>query len=313
MPPPRLPPFTAVRAFEAAARLGSLKAAAAELCVTQSAVSHQLKRLESFTGRKLFMRKPGGVELSPDGARYLESATRAIDTLAAGTAELVRGDVGGVLKVRSTPGFANRWLIPRLSRFRGCHPHLDLEISTGMPPADFGSACCDVLIHWKDAPLQGAIVEPFFASIRFAVASPKLINGRMPRHPCEFQDFTILHDVHGDAWEAYMSMAGGVEFDYGRGPRFEHCDLTLAAVEAGQGVALGYALLADELLRQERLVRLLDLEVGPYLMHSLAYDARRTDCPRISAFRDWILAEAGQQEREVEGAFRSAAPQLRAV
>lgn len=310
----RLPPFAAIRAFEAAARLGSLKAAAAELCVTQSAVSHQVRSLEDFTGKTLFRRAPGGVLLTEAGARYFDSASGAIAALAAATDDLMRSDAAGVLRVRSTPGFANRWLVPRLSSFRQTHPQIEIELFTGMPPADFGSAGCDVLIHWKDTPLAGAMVEPFFASIRFAVASPALIaDGAPPDHPAEFRRFTILHDVHGDAWDDYMRAAGGVDFDYRRGPRFEHCDLTLSAVESGQGVSLAYALLADRMLRERRLVRLLDIEVGPYLMHSIAYDPRRSECPLVSAFRSWILAEAGRQELAAEGAFHPVAPRLRSL
>ncbi|MFN0263129.1 LysR substrate-binding domain-containing protein [Tepidamorphus sp. 3E244] len=295
----RLPPFAAVRAFEAAARLGSFKAAAAELCVTQSAVSHQVKSLEAFAGRTLFDRTPAGIVLTADGESYFEEVGILLDRFEASTQSLLRGEAKGRLRVRSTPGFAHRWLVPRLSRFAAAHPDIELDLSTDMPPTDFAAADCDVLVHWKDSPLAGAVVEPFFASIRFAVASPALVAGRMPASVADFEIFTLLHDTHADAWDDYMASAGGVDFDISRGPRFDHCDLTLAAVEAGQGISLAYELLAEDMLRDGRIVRVLDHEVGPYLMHSVAYAPASANCARVTAFRDWIFAEAGAQERNV--------------
>ena len=259
----RLPPFAAIRAFEATARLGNLRAAAEELCVTSSAISHQIRNLEEFVGRDLFDRCASGLKPTEDGKRYLEEVSSALHRLDASTRELMSGPMHGPLRVRSTPGFANRWLVPRLESFAAEWPEIDLEVSTGMPPLDFGSADCDVLIHWGAEALPGAEVTPFFSTRRFCVASPALFRDRpRPRRVADFSNFTLLHDVYNDGWEDYMA-AGGADFDYRQGPRFEHCDLALAAVESGQGIAIAYALIADLLLRDGRIERVLPFETGP--------------------------------------------------
>ena len=115
----KLPPFAAIRAFEAAARLGNLRVASEELCVTKSAISHQIRNLEDFIGRDLFDRRAGGLRLTEDGKRYLDEVGAVLHRLEASTRELMSGPVCGPLRVRSTPGFAYRWLVPRLNNFCG--------------------------------------------------------------------------------------------------------------------------------------------------------------------------------------------------
>ena len=297
----RMPPFAAVRAFEAVARLGTLRAASEELCVTTSAVSHQVRNLEAFLHRELFDRCSDGLQLTEDGRRYLEQVSSALHRLEASTQDLMDGPARGCLRVRSTPGFANRWLVPRLGRFSAQWPDIDVELSTGMPPASFASASCDVLVHWGTQHLPGADITPFFSTRRFCAASPELFRSR-PR-PCQVSDFakfTLLHDVHGDGWEDYLAAMGGADFDFTPGPRFDHCDLALSAVEAGQGMAIVYSLIADISLRENKIVKVLPLEIGPYLIHSLGFEADRPPSRQVSAFVDWILEEAGKQERDCE-------------
>jgi LysR family glycine cleavage system transcriptional activator len=302
-----MPPFAAIRAFEATARLGNLRAASEELCVTTSAVSHQIRNLEDFVGRDLFDRQADGLRPTEDGKCYLDEVSAALNRLEASTRELMSGPLCGSLRVRSTPGFAYRWLLPRLDRFAAEWPEIDVELGTGMPPSNFGAADCDVLIHWGAQPLPGAEVTPFFSTRRFCVASPRLFRDRpRPGRVSDFAGFTLLHDMHGDGWDDYMVAAGGVDFDYTPGPRFEHCDLALAAVEAGQGLALAYALIADLMLREGRIERVLPFETGPYLIHSLAVAADRKPSGRVTAFTDWLLDEAGKQERAAEAMPRPA-------
>ena len=296
-----MPPFAGLRAFEATARLGTLRAAAEALCVTTSAVSHQVKNLEDFVGRDLFLREPEGLKLTEEGKRYLADVGPALHSLEASTKDLIEGRPEGRLRVRSTPGFAYRWLIPRLGGFTAAWPDIEIDLKAAMPPKDFAEADCEVLIHWGSDDLPGAEVTPFFSTRRFCVASPKLFENRpRPQQIADLADFTLLHDVYGDSWDDYMAAAGGVDFDYARGPRFEHCDLSLAAVEFGQGIAIAYELMADLALREGRIERVLPFEVGPYLIYSLATARGAKLNARATAFSDWVLAEAGKQERAAE-------------
>ena len=251
------------------------------------------------------------MQLTGDGMRYLGQVSPLLRQLETSTQELMEGPVSGPLRVRSTPGFACRWLVPRLGRFMSAWPEIDIEVSTGAPPQDFESADCDVLIHWGSQPLLGAEVTPFFSTRRFCVASPKLFSASpRPRRASDLVSFTLLHDIFGDGWDDYMASVGGVDFDYSSGPRYANCDLALAAVEAGQGIAIAYALIAEQLLRDGKIERVLPFEIGPYLIHSLAV---RADSPgkhaRSPPLPNGLLDEAGQQERAAEAVPRP----LRAV
>src|SRR6185437_3093408 len=132
----RLPPLNALRAFEAAARRRSFTAAAAELNVTQAAISHQIHLLEERLGIALFRRNGRGVLLTDAGQAYLPEVGAAFDRLAAATQRLKAQDVGGVLNATVLPSFAAKWLLPRLGRFRAVHPEIDLRISSSIEVVD---------------------------------------------------------------------------------------------------------------------------------------------------------------------------------
>ena len=132
-----LPPFAAVRAFEAAARHQSFKSAADELHLTQSAISHQVKRLEEFLGVSLFHRNGHGVELTPCGSDYVAEISCILDRLSTSTERLTGVAEAGTLKVCATPGFASRWLMPRMSCLALAHPEIAVEVTTTKDPLRF--------------------------------------------------------------------------------------------------------------------------------------------------------------------------------
>ena len=289
----RLPPFAAVRAFEAAARHGSFTAAAEELNVTQSAISHQVKRLEAFLDTPLFVRTPQGLTVTPAGQDYLAELTGILDRLDASTRRICHPDQPELLRIRATPAFTARWLLPRMHRFQSRHPELDYEIANGLPPTDFSNGDVDLFIHWGTEPVDGARVEPFFASARAPVASPQFLR-RAPaiESPADLLAVTLLHDKVLDGWAQWFESCGVVPPANPRGPRFAHCELALQAAETGQGVALPYTALIPSELESGRLVRLFDHETPPVVIYSLAYQESDAGEPKIRAFRDWILEEA---------------------
>ena len=133
----RIPPFPAVRAFEAAARHLSFKQAAEELHVTPSAISHQVKALEQYLGVALFRRMPQGVDLTDDGKTYLPLVGGALDRLASASEQLMAGRLAGPLTIGTSSAFASRWLLPRLGSFLEAYPNIDLKLATVNPPVDF--------------------------------------------------------------------------------------------------------------------------------------------------------------------------------
>ena len=289
-----LPPFPAIRAFEASARHCSFKLAAEELCLTQSAISHQVKTLEDYLGVQLFLRETRGVVLTSEGADYLHGLTDVLDRMAAATAQVRNTDASGPLSVRATPGFASRWLVPRLAAFHEAWPAIELHISGAAQPVDFARENVDVEIRWGCKPTLGLRVDPLLEATRFPVASPTLLkNGPALHHPDDLRHHTLLHDENGNDWVRWLELAG-VSFEAAiKGPRFEHCDLLLNAAASGQGIALAFDVLVAGDLADGRLVRPFDLKLPPAIIYSVVTPEAWASRPKIAAFRNWLLMEAG--------------------
>ncbi len=288
----RLPHLSAIQGFEAAARHSSFKRAADELNLTQSAVSHQVKALEDFLGVALFERTGNRLQLTQEGRDYFAEVGAGLGRLEAATHRLAGDGSTEMLGVRGTPAFMARWLTPRLDGFRRCAPGIELRLTTGLPPTDFSGRDVDVIVHWGGAPVPGVRIDPFLSSSRFPVASPDLLRRAGPfRRPIDLARVTLLHDMVGDAWQAWLERQGAAGFPHEKGPRFEHCELTLGAAERGQGVALAYGALIERELTTGTLVRLFDAATEQALIYSLACLEGRAEVPKIAAFRAWILAE----------------------
>lgn len=299
-----LPSFAGLRAFDAAARHLSFGQAAEELCVTQSAISHQIRALEDFLGCKLFLRGHNRIDLSPTGKLYLKEISVLLDSLEAASRRISEVEGADRLAVQATPAFAARWLLPRLDRLGELCPQSAISISTGLPPTDFSNGDLDVVIHWGAEPVNGVRVDPFFASPRFPVASPKLIERfGHPSHPASLRDFPLLRDEVQDGWSGWFRGAGVPPQEQPNAPSFAHCELVLNAAESGQGVALAYGRLVSRELADGKLIKLFDIESGPFLIYSVAAEERRSNEPLIAAFRDWIIAE-GQADEAGLGALR---------
>lgn len=300
----KLPPFAAVRAFEASARHGSFTKAAAELNVTQSAISHQVRRLEEFLDLPLFTRSTQKLRLTDAGRAYVSALTGILDQLDASTRSLREPGAPELLRIRATPAFTTRWLLPRMARFQAANPDLDYEISIGFPPTDFSQGDVDVFIHWGSDPVEGARVEPFFETARAPAASPAFLKvSPKIEKPEDLLRTILLHDKVEDGWASWFRSCDVVPPACTRGPRFEHCELALQAAEAGQGIVLPYLALVEEELRDGTLVRLFDQETPATVIYSLAYPDSHAEDAKIRAFRDWIFEEVEAQP----------APQLRVV
>ena len=290
-----LPPFSAVRAFEAAARHQSFKAAAGELCVTQSAISHQVKGLEEFLGAALFHRKANGVVLTRSGADYLDDLSFILDSLDASTARIRGVDSAGPLSVRATPAFTARWLLPRMVSFNGAYPEIELHVTTTIVPMHFPNDGVDILIQYGQEPEAGLRVEPFLTSARYPVCSPKMLaKGVAIEKPEDLARVTLLRDLVGDDWDTWFTCANSKMPKKISGPRFAHCELSMRAAEEGLGVALAYGALINNEIADGKLIKLFDLETPPKVIYSLTCPESWTNRPRIAAFRNWVFAEVAK-------------------
>src|SRR5258708_30700191 len=173
--PRHLPPLNALKAFEAAARSESFTRAAEELCVTQGAVSHQVKSLEATIGIKLFRRERQRLIITEAGREYLIVIRDALDRIAAGTERVVQRQNSGVLTISTSPDFAAKWLVNRLGRFAETHPGIDLRISATVHHIDFAHEDVDVAIRHGDGDLAGLDLVRLCSERLFPVCSPTLI------------------------------------------------------------------------------------------------------------------------------------------
>lgn len=293
-----LPPFTSIRSFESAARHLSFKAAAEELNVTQSAISHQVKALEDYLGIRLFLRGTREIALTREGSDYLGDVSLLLDQLAVATDHVRDKEIAGALHVTTTPAFAARWLVPRLGDFRAAFPEIELHIATSLAAPDFAGDRLDVAIRFVQDEAPGLSVVPFLSSNRFPVASPRLLNGRRNlRSANDFRRFTLLHDEVGDGWREWARCAGLAGLDPSPGPRFAHCELVMRAAIKAQGIALGYGALVQDELAEGRLIRLSDIALPARVIYTIVTLEAWAARPKISAFRNWVLQQVAASAR----------------
>jgi LysR family glycine cleavage system transcriptional activator len=288
----RLPPLNALRAFEAAARHLSFTRAAAELHVTQAAVSHQVKGLEEHLGRKLFRRLNRALLLTDDGQAYLPPVSRAFALLNEATHDLLTRQAPGPLTVSALPSFAARWLVPRLGRFRQIRPDIDLRIDPSAELSDFAGGDVDVSIRYGRGKYAGLRSDWLMTEDIFPVCSPALLDGPHPiREPGDLEHQVLLHDDgHGD-WRTWLLAAGVDRVDASRGPIFTDSSMLIQAAMAGQGVALARGVLAADELAAGRLVRPFTLSLPTEYAYYLVCPDSTAEQPKIAAFRDWLLGE----------------------
>jgi LysR family transcriptional regulator, glycine cleavage system transcriptional activator len=290
----RLPSLNALKAFEAAARHQSFTRAADELCVTQGAVSHQVKALEAELGFRLFHRERQRLVMTEAGRWYLEVVRDAFDRLAAGTERLLQRQSAGVLTVSTSPNFAAKWLVHRLGRFAEAHPNIDLRVSASLYHVDFAREDVDVAVRHGDGSWSGLHVTRLCTETLFPVCSPKLLRGRHAlRQPAALRHHVLLHLDDRSDWAKWLDAAGLDGGDLARGPVFNQASMAIDAAVGGQGVALARTALAAWDLLAGRLLR---LPFGPALPASYAYwivcPRATADLPKITAFRNWLVGEA---------------------
>jgi len=294
----RLPPLNALRAFEAAARHLSFTRAAAELSVTQAAISHQVKALEERLGVKLFRRLSRGLVLTETGQRFLPLVREAFDMLAAATERVVADDRAGTVTITVLPSFAAKWLVPRLLHFRAQHPDIEVRIIADDQLVDFSRDDVDLGIRYGRGDWDGLEIERLATEDVFPVCSPRLLEGVHPlRAPDDLRHHTLLHeDRPGFDWQTWLMAAGVEGVDVARGLEFSHASMALQAAIDAQGVALGRTPLVDDDLRDGRLVKPFDISLANDWAYYVVGPPGAWVRPKVAAVRDWLLAEARSEE-----------------
>ena len=202
----KFPPFAAVRAFESAARHKSFKNAAEELCLSPSAISHQIRALESYLDTALFERNGNAIELTLTGRGYAGKLTGLLDAFDETTRSISQAGQRP-FRVLCTPGFAARWLVPRLDRL-SFGDRVRLRVSIGAPSTEFSTNDSDLVIQWADEPIPGVTTEPFMESHRYPVISPKLRKQEDVREPKDLLRLRLMQDETDDGWSEWFAAAG---------------------------------------------------------------------------------------------------------
>jgi LysR family glycine cleavage system transcriptional activator len=289
-----LPPLNALRAFEAAARLQSFSLAAAELRVTQGAISRHIKILEETLDTKLFRRSHRQVTLTEDGRALRKTVREAFELIEEQTNLINPHYADQILRVKSLPTFALRWLIPRLSRFSEKHSEVKVSIHTSHRFADFDSGDVDVSIEWGRGGWKGSQAELLFPTMLVPVCSPKLANGAgPPRSIADLAKYVLLHsEQRPNLWNQWLSAAGAPSIITHDVARFEDSGLVYQAALDGLGVAIAEAAYVRNDFTNGRLVQPFPhvevCEEGYYFV----YPANKLRLRKVSTFRNWITGQA---------------------
>jgi len=288
----KLPPMSAVRVFEAAARLQSFTRAAEELGMTQAAVSYQIKMLEDRVGVPLFTRTTRQVALTETGRRLAPSIGEAFEIMRKAFRSIAEGDKA-VLAITVLQTFAASWLVPRLGGFQLAHPNLAVRLDTSMNVIDLVQSEFDLGIRSGFGEWPGLEAHMLFPITFVPVCSPQLIEriGGL-KTPADLLKLPLL-SPRDPWWGRWFAMAGLPSADLSKGP-----DLNLgtqllegASALAGHGVAIVTPAFFASELSSGRLVMPFDMVVVDERSYWLVYPKARSHSPKIRAFRDWLLEE----------------------
>ncbi|WP_027816353.1 transcriptional regulator GcvA [Paraburkholderia bannensis] len=290
---PVLPPLNALRAFEAAGRLGSFKEAAAELHVTPGAVSQQVRLLEEWLGAALFERHNRQVVLTPAARVYLEEIGPLFERISQASARYgVPRAVSRTLSVSALATFTLRWLVPRLARFRAEHPDVEVKLDTSNEPLESLKADYDVIIRGGPDTFYGYSMQPFLSDERLPVCSPSLLQRVPLRSPDDLQHHTLLHTSSlPRLWPDWLASAQVPALRPAATLTFDHFFLTLQAAIDGIGIAMGPTALVCDDLAAGRLVAPFDGPRLPSRSYCAYVPNEKADDELVVLFLAWLERE----------------------
>lgn len=290
MPQP-LPPLNGLRAFEAAARLGSFTRAADELNVTQTAISHQIRKLEEQLGIRLFVRTPGAVHLTAAAEAYLAAVADAFAQLRTATARLRGEDGRRALHVSTTPSFATTWLVPRLAAFQDARPGIEVQVSTSMALVDFRRDGVDMAIRYGRGSWPGLRATWLLADDIFPVCAPALA-ARLHAPADLLGERLIAVSTYRDMWQQWLTAAGLPTSAAEHASVFDMPILAIQAAVGGMGVALVQGPLVEAELAAGRLVVPFGMQLSSEMGFYIVAPEATADREDIALLRSWLLDHA---------------------
>ena len=288
----RLPPFSSLRAFEAAARHGSFKRAAEELAVTPTAVSHQIRAIEDYLGMPLFERRLRQVVLTSAGRALFPVLRDGFDRFADAVALLRNAKSRAIVRISATPAFIAQWLLPRIARFQAAHPRIELALHASDAVVNLAAGDADLAIRYGRGGYPDLHATLLFDDAFGVVVNPLL----KVAAPADLADVPLIHfdwrqeDADSPTWRGWFEMAG-LPFDHRADLRYSDESHAIQAAVAGQGAALLSLMLVHDDIAAGRLVQ----PFGPRLASKSYYIVEASDRTRSSPaglVREWLLEEA---------------------
>ena len=302
-----LPSLDLLKGFEAAARNLSFTKAAAELFVTQSAISRQIKTLEEQIGTALFRRRHRELLLTEAGQTLFKTAGEVLRLLRDTTARL-QSARGGVLTVASTVSFASLWLVPRLNDFRREHPEIDVRIAANNEIQDLEREGIDLAIRYTQRKTAGGNADVLFGETVLPVGAKELLAGDKLKSPQDLSRYVLLHLDNAErlapwlTWKVWFELVRAQDVKPAGSLWFSHYDQMIQAAVDGQGIALGRIPLVDRFLRKSQLVAPFGKRYASSQSDSRAYfivvppsSGTRTE---VRAFSAWLKRQAHRETLE---------------
>src|SRR5437660_2233648 len=296
-----MPSLDLLQGFEAAARHLSFTKAGAELFLTQSAVSRQMKELEEQLGVALFHRRHRALALTDAGQQFYAAAAQVLTTMRTATSRLKAQSGKRPLSLTTTHSFAALWLIPRLAGFTRTHPGVDVRITADTRVQDLERDGLDLAIRHGPASLAGPNAVRLFGERVFPVCSPKLLKANPLRQPADLKKHTLLQYDDPDArhpwlhWKTWLEVAGVPELRPAATLSLSGFEQIIPAAIAGHGVALGRSPLVKDLLAEKKLVApfktAADLARAYFVIPATAAAGRA----EVKDFIEWLKAEAAKR------------------
>lgn len=288
----KLPPLTALRAFEAAARHAAVGKAARELNVTHAAVSQQLRQLEDWLGVPLFRREGRSIALTPEGDAYFSAVRDGFDRMSEATRTLTASREGRPVDITTTAAFASRWLMPRLPRFYAKHPDVRIRVDSVRTLVDLRTQPVDLAIRFGKGDWPDLEVEPLIGAELAPLCAPSYIERIGLKSPADLPRAHVFHDGDYSEWEHWLAMAGYADVDVRTNSTvITNLILGYQAALDGQGVVLGVESLTRDDVDAGRLVfpfGISDEARGYWIVRRRGAVER----PAAAAFRTWLVEEA---------------------
>ena len=292
----RLPNFSALRAFEAAARHENFSRAAEELHLTHGAISHQVRALEEELGRPLFVRNGRQVKITSDALKFAQFLGKAFADIGMAADALRTASVNQRLTISSIPSFAARWLAPRLGRFIDLYPDIEVVLQSSGQLQDLARDGIDVGIRFGRGNYPGLVVQRLMGDVYYPVVSPHYRRGACPATPQELPQHTLLRSV--EPWSPWLQAARVDMAEPSGGLMFEDLSMLIRSAADGNGVALVRHVVAMQEIASGQLVRLFDIATPCPDEYFFVSPPGAAGKPQVLAFRDWLLAEVAAFQRQ---------------